>query len=253
MPTGTLFFGLAVVTYGLIVLGVAEWLVARLSRGLAIRGRRHELFSSQIAPFAIVACFVGDAMAWIDLGISWWPGPILLLAGTSLLWATRFVREPVLVYLGLWNLAGGMMELARREFAGERHPGLLFGWLAIASRCIALAYWLAGTLVRHHQNAEEAGPRVPITGGRGSRRAGGRFGSPRGSCPRGDVVQARSAGASPSHSWNRRRDLPGTVPQYLPRLRRGGVRLALAAQDGSRTPRSSWPHPPWRSTGSCSS
>ena len=128
MPTGTLFFGLAVVTYGLIVLGVAEWLAARLSRGLAIRGRRHELFSSQIAPFAIVASFVGDAMAWIDLGISWWPGLILLLAGTSLLWATRFVREPVLVYLGLWNLAGGMMEMARREFAGATSGSSSGGW-----------------------------------------------------------------------------------------------------------------------------
>lgn len=147
-PTGTLYFGVAATSYGLALLGIAEALGTSVSFQSSTRGLRPQMFRARIPSFVIVASILADATAWIDLGRAWWPGLILLLAGSSLLWASRFLRDMVLVHLGLWNLAGGVVELACHGLVGGE-LGLLLGWLAITLVLMALAYALAGALARH--------------------------------------------------------------------------------------------------------
>ena len=66
-----------------------------------------------------------------------------MMTAIGLLWASRFVRERALVYIGLWHLVASILELSRWFLAGSS-LGMLTGWLALALVLTALVLWLAG-------------------------------------------------------------------------------------------------------------
>ena len=70
-----------------------------------------------------------------------------MLTAIGLLWASRFVRERALVYIGLWHLVASILELTR-WFLGGSSLGMLTGWLALALVLTALVLWLAGVVGR---------------------------------------------------------------------------------------------------------
>jgi len=94
-----------------------------------------------------VSSFLADAMAWMNLEEFRWSGLILLLAAVGLLWASRFVRESVLVYAGLWHAVGAVSCLSRSLYAWNG-DALLVGWLAVTLAFSALALWLASLVAR---------------------------------------------------------------------------------------------------------
>ena len=151
----TLWFGLALVLYDLILLGVVEIIRARLSGAghepsllQAVLDRsRARMFAALIPSFVIVSSFLADAMAWMNLEEFRWSGLILLLAAVGLLWASRFVRESVLVYAGLWHAVGVVSCLSRSLYAWNG-DALLVGWLAVTLAFSALALWLASLVAR---------------------------------------------------------------------------------------------------------
>jgi len=95
VPTASLWFGLALGSYDLILLGVMEIIQGRSSgagqepvlRQAALDRSRARIFTSLIPSFVIVSSFLADAMAWMNLEAFEWSGLILLLAAAGLLWA----------------------------------------------------------------------------------------------------------------------------------------------------------------------
>ena len=105
------------------------------------------MFAALIPSFVIVASFLADAMAWINLEEFRWSGLILLVAAAGLLWASRFVRESILVYAGLWQAVAAVSCLSRSLYAWNGNA-LLMGWLAVTLALTALALWLASLVAR---------------------------------------------------------------------------------------------------------
>ncbi len=108
---------------------------------------RARLFHSQIPPFVIASSILADALACSGLGTLWWTGLILLMAAVGLLWASRFVRESTLVYIGLWHAVAAGLDLSR-WLAPWDGTAMLLGWLAITLALAALLLWLAGVVGR---------------------------------------------------------------------------------------------------------
>ena len=150
LPTLTLWFGLALASYELLLLGAVEIIRTRPGRAghealfmqAVLNRSRARMFAALIPTFVIVSSFLADAMAWMNLESFRWSGLILLLAAAGLLWASRFVRESVLVYAGLWHAVGAVSCLSRSLYAWNG-DALLVGWLAVTLASTALALWLA--------------------------------------------------------------------------------------------------------------
>ena len=150
VPTLSLWFGLTLVFYDLILLGVVEIIRARpggeghvpLFMQAVLDRSRARMFAALIPSFVIVSSFLADAMAWMNLEEFRWSGLILLLAAVGLLWASRFVRESILVYAGLWHAVAAVSCLSRSLYAWNG-DALLVGWMAVTLALTALALWLA--------------------------------------------------------------------------------------------------------------
>ena len=155
VPTTTLWFGLAVAIYDLALLGVGEILRKTLGReqdeaSLAVAGTdrsRSRLFTALIPPFVIVASFVADSMAWMNFDAFRWCGFLLILAAAGLLWTSRFVRDAVLVYVGLWHAAAGFSCLSSSLYVWNSDARQV-GWMALTLALIALALWIASLPAR---------------------------------------------------------------------------------------------------------
>ncbi|MGZ3388857.1 MAG: hypothetical protein ACXVCF_04635, partial [Isosphaeraceae bacterium] len=149
VPTLSLWFGLTLVFYDLILLGVVEIIRARpggeghvpLFMQAVLDRSRARMFAALIPSFVIVSSFLADAMAWMNLEEFRWSGLILLLAAVGLLWASRFVRESILVYAGLWHAVAAVSCLSRSLYAWNG-DALLVGWMAVT---LALTRWHSGS------------------------------------------------------------------------------------------------------------
>ncbi len=158
VPTSSLWFGLALASYSLILLCVVEIIRARSSdvwdgslfRQAVVDRSRARLFAALIPTFVIVASSLADAMAWMNLEAFRWSGLILLLAAVGLLWASRFMRESILVYAGLWHAIGAVSCLSRSLYAWHGEAQLV-GWLAVTLALTALALWLASLVTRRRR------------------------------------------------------------------------------------------------------
>jgi tetratricopeptide (TPR) repeat protein len=146
-------FGLAFTSFGVLLMAVAEVLrknVQELQEEIEVAHRRSalaRLFVAQIPPFVVVLSFLADALAWHGLGAYWWTGLVYLMAALGLLWSSRLVREPLLVYLGLWHAVAAGLDLSRWLIPWQG-TGLLCGWLAVSLALTALGLWAAGVVGR---------------------------------------------------------------------------------------------------------
>ena len=117
---------------------------------LAVAGTdrsRSRLFTALIPPFVIVASFVADSMAWMNFDAFRWCGFLLILAAAGLLWTSRFVRDAVLVYVGLWHAAAGFSCLSSSLYVWNSDARQV-GWMALTLALIALALWIASLPAR---------------------------------------------------------------------------------------------------------
>jgi tetratricopeptide (TPR) repeat protein len=158
IPSGTLWIGLGMTSFNLILLGVAELLrpdpkgnvpELELTGQYSAGPARARLFFSRIPRFVVVGSFLGDALAWMNWGTTGWTWPIILMAAAGLLWASRFVRESALVYVGLWHLVAAAVDLAC-WLVPWGSTGILLGWLAVTLALAALGLWLSGVAGRKY-------------------------------------------------------------------------------------------------------
>ena len=155
LPTLTLWFGLAVGLYNLILLGVVEVLRARLGwerynpllLEAVVNRPRTRMFAALIPTFVIVASFLADSMAWMNVDAIRWCGFLLILAAAGLLWSSRFVRDAVLVYVGLWHAVAGLACVSDSLHVWNSDARQV-GWLALTLALIALALWIASLAAR---------------------------------------------------------------------------------------------------------
>ncbi|MGC8639119.1 MAG: hypothetical protein ACP5XB_04490 [Isosphaeraceae bacterium] len=155
IPSSTLWVGLGLTSFNLILLGLAEllrrWpgstadeLGATGQRAGAARAR---LFSSSILRHVVVCSFLGDSMAWMNWGTGGWTWPILCLAAAGLLWTSRFQRERALVYVGLGHAVAVVVDLTD-WLVPWNGTGVPIGWTAVSLAITALGLWLAGVAGR---------------------------------------------------------------------------------------------------------
>ena len=82
--------------------------------------------------------FVADWMGLLDFDNTWLAGLVVLLGSVPLLWVTRIVRHPALVYLGLVQFVAGTLDLSSCV-VGWNNATMLAGWLAVTAALLGLA------------------------------------------------------------------------------------------------------------------
>ena len=100
-----------------------------------------------ISRSAVVLTLVADGLGLMSIERTWLGGLVFLLGIGPLLWVTRLVRRPLLVYLGMAQLVAGTLDLASCA-VGWNDPALLAGWLAVTGALLGLALWAVGMVSR---------------------------------------------------------------------------------------------------------
>ncbi len=129
--------GLLVLAYGLAVLAAAE-IARRLSRGLD-RGMARRSFSSAMPEFVAVSTLAAIAMGGFSVRTGDYASltPVLGLSACVSLWLLRWRHEAWLIHAGL-ILAWLATCSGSRWAVGDHGPGIVLGWVALASAIDAL-------------------------------------------------------------------------------------------------------------------
>jgi hypothetical protein len=126
---------------------VAGWALGMMAMAEGLRTRPAPLFAQALAEFAPLTALIVSLWSLLPLHND---RPLVLtltLAAATLLWATRFHRQPVLIYLSLTHaVLSTLAAVALTQTWTD--PGLTLGWLAFTLAVLALACWAVGVLVR---------------------------------------------------------------------------------------------------------
>jgi hypothetical protein len=142
-PLTLMAHGLAVASFSAVLLLAGEGLRSWLGREGATGTFLDAL--GLAVPLLVLASWSLAGWAGVD---SVTVARTFLVGSSSLLWLTRFRREPVLVYLGLAGLATWAACLCGLVVPEGWGTGRLEAWLALTLTGTSLAYWASGEWAR---------------------------------------------------------------------------------------------------------